>query len=122
MNYYSSIKEELLNNEVYKRVKDYSKNKNELQTYYNVGKLLNEAGKYYGDKIIQEYSKRLMVDLNKKFSYTLLKNIRKYYMLFSDSKSPTMSDLLSLSHYVELLPLSDINKINYYIKMCLEHD
>ena len=40
MNYYKEIKNELINNEVYKRVKDYSKNINELSTYYNVGKLL----------------------------------------------------------------------------------
>ena len=32
MNYYDKIKEELINNEVYKRVKDYSKNKNDLNT------------------------------------------------------------------------------------------
>ena len=50
--YYNQIKNELLNNEVYKRVKDYSKNRNELSTYYNVGKLLIEAGKQYGEKII----------------------------------------------------------------------
>ena len=43
MNYYNEIKNELINNEVYKRVKDYSKNRNELSTYYNVGKLLIEA-------------------------------------------------------------------------------
>ena len=42
-NYYNEIKSELINNEVYKRVKDYSENKNELSTYYNVGKLLIEA-------------------------------------------------------------------------------
>ena len=43
MNYYNEIKEQLINNEVYKRVKDYSKNRNELKTYYNVGKLIIEA-------------------------------------------------------------------------------
>ena len=43
MNYYEEIKKELVNNEVYKRVKDYSKNKSDLSTYYNVGKLLIEA-------------------------------------------------------------------------------
>ena len=43
MNYYEEIKKELVNNEVYKRVKDYSKNKSDLRTYYNVGKLLVEA-------------------------------------------------------------------------------
>lgn len=43
MNYYNEIKQELVNNEIYKKVKDYSKNKNDLMTYYNVGKLLVEA-------------------------------------------------------------------------------
>ena len=43
MTYYDKIKTEFINNEVYKKVKDYSKNKNDLLTYYNVGKLLVEA-------------------------------------------------------------------------------
>ena len=43
MNYYEEIKKELIGNEAYKRVKDYSKNKHVLETYYNVGKLLIEA-------------------------------------------------------------------------------
>ena len=51
MNYYNEIKNELINNESYKRVKDYSKNKSDLTTYYNVGKLLSEAGKHYGEGI-----------------------------------------------------------------------
>ena len=44
MNYYNEIKNKLINNEVYKQVKDYSKNKNDLSTYYEVGRLLSEAG------------------------------------------------------------------------------
>lgn len=52
MNYYDKIKEELINNEVYKRVKDYSKNRNDLNTYYKVEKMLSEAGKHYGEGII----------------------------------------------------------------------
>lgn len=51
MNYYNEIKNELINNEVYKKAKDYSKNRNDLNTYYNVGKLLSEAGKHYGEGI-----------------------------------------------------------------------
>ena len=43
MNYYNQLKKELINNEVYKKVKDYSKNKSDLTTYYNVGKLIVEA-------------------------------------------------------------------------------
>ena len=59
MNYYDEIKKELLNNEITKKVKNYSINKSDLTTYYNIGKLLKEAGKHYGEGIIKEYSKRL---------------------------------------------------------------
>ncbi len=52
MNYYNQIKNELINNEIYATVKDYSKNKHDLETRYNVGKLLSEADKHYGEGII----------------------------------------------------------------------
>ena len=55
MNYYNEIKEQLTNNEIIKKVKDYSKNGSDLNTYYNVGKLLSKAGKRYGEEIIKEY-------------------------------------------------------------------
>ena len=43
MNYYTEIKNELINNEINRKVKNYSINKNDLNTYYNVGKLLFET-------------------------------------------------------------------------------
>ena len=55
MNYYNEIREYIINNEITKKVKDYSKNKSDLNTYYNVGKLLVEDG----EGIIRKYSKRL---------------------------------------------------------------
>lgn len=45
MNYYNEIKKELINNEIYKKVKDYSKNRSDLNTYFNVGRLLVEVEK-----------------------------------------------------------------------------
>ena len=42
MDYYKKIKNELINNEVYKKVKDYSKNRSDLNTYYKVGKQKEE--------------------------------------------------------------------------------
>ena len=72
MNYYTEIKEELINNEITKRVKDYSKNKSDLNTYYEVGRLLSEAGKHYGEGIIKEYSKKLTDELNKKYTTSML--------------------------------------------------
>lgn len=59
MNYYDEIKNELINNEINKKVKSYSINKSDLTTYYNVGRMLSEAGKHYGEGIIKEYSKKV---------------------------------------------------------------
>jgi hypothetical protein len=39
MNYYDNIKELLINNEITKKVKNYSINKSDLDTYYDVGKV-----------------------------------------------------------------------------------
>lgn len=65
MNYYNEIKKQIINNELTKKVKDCSKNKSDLQTYYNIGKLLTEAGKHYGEGIIKQYSKKLTEELGK---------------------------------------------------------
>ena len=120
MNYYNEIKTELINNEITKRVKDYSRNRSDLNTYYNVGKLLFEAGKHYGEGIIKEYSKRLTNELGKGYSISNLKNMRNFYVFFS--KSQTMSGQLTWSHYIELLKLVDKEKINYYIKITEEQN
>ena len=117
MNYYREIKEELINNEITKRVKDYSKNRSDLNTYYNVGKLLSEAGKHYGEGIIKEYSKRLTSELGKGYNFSSLKRMRQFYLIVS--KSATVSHLLTWSHYVELLLLDNINEINYYVQISL---
>ena len=65
MNYYNEIKTKIINNEVYSKVKDYSKERNTVITYFEIGKLLNEAGGKYGDNIIDEYSKKLIMKLVK---------------------------------------------------------
>ena len=122
MNYYEKIKNELINNEVYKKVKDYSKNRSDLNTYYKVGKLLNDAGKSYGEGIIKKYSMRLETDLGKKYNERTLRRFRQFYNLFNIQKWSTVSTKLLWSHYVELFKMDDINKINYYIKITEEQN
>ena len=80
-NYYNEIKNELINNEIYKRVKDYSKNRNELSVYYNVGKLLSEAGKHYGEGIIKEYSRKLTIEIGSGYGISNLKRMRQFYLI-----------------------------------------
>ena len=124
MYYYKEIKHELINNEIYKKVKDYSKNRSDLNTYYNVGKLLVEAQggekrAKYGDSLIKEYSKRLTLELGKGYSKTNLKNMRSFFLL---SKSQSLPDQLTWSYYSELLRLKDINEINYYIDISIKQN
>ena len=120
MNYYDEIKKELLNNEITKKVKNYSINKSDLNTYYNIGKLLKEAGKHYGEGIIKEYSKRLTSEFGKGYSKRNLWLMLKFYEL--KEKVQTVSAQLSWSHYCELLQVNSIDKINYYIKITEEQN
>ena len=120
MDYYKKIKNELINNEVYKKVKDYSKNRSDLNTYYKVGKLLNDAGKSYGEGIIKKYSDRLTKELGKGYTFSALSRMKQFFNI--SNKLATVSQLLSWSHYVELLSLNDINKINYYIRITEEQN
>ena len=110
--YYINIKEYLIGNEAFKKVKDYSKNKNDLITYYNVGKELSEAGKHYGEGIIKKYSKKLKEDLNKVYSYRSLNYMIRYYE-FQKVQSVTAN--LSWGHWIELLSIKNIDEIRYYI-------
>ena len=119
MNYYNEIKNELINNEVHKKVKDYSKNRSDLNTYYKVGKMLSEAGKHYGEGIIKEYSRRLTLEVGKGYTQSRLRYFRRFYDVFS--KCPTLSDELTYSHYCEIIWL-DENQINYYIKISIEQN
>lgn len=115
MNYYNEIKENFINNEITKRVKDYSKNKSDLNTYYNVGKLLSEAGKHYGEGIIKDYSVRLSKDFGNGYGISNLKRMRQFY--FTIEKGVAMPHQLTWSHIISLLPLNDINEMNYYINL-----
>ena len=126
MNYYDDIKEKLLKNEIYAKVKDYSKERNKVLTYLEVGKLLSEAGKEYGNDIIGKYAEKLTNEVGKKYNRRTLFRMKQFYNLFGEQnieqKVSTMSTLLTWSHYSELLPLNDINKINYYIKICKQRN
>ena len=122
MNYYNEIKTEILNNEITKRVKDYSKNKSDLTTYYNVGKLLSEAGKHYGEGIIKEYSEKLENDINLKYTERTLRRIRQFYLFCVVSKWSTLSTKLTWSHFCELLKINNTNEIKYYITICEQNN
>ena len=114
MNYYNEIKNELLNNEINRKVKNYSINKSDLDTYYNVGRMLSEAGNQYGESIIKEYSIKLTEEFGSGYSQRNLRNMRQFYKV--SQKWQTVSAKLSWSHYCEILWFDD-NKFQYYVKI-----
>ena len=124
MNYYNEIKNKLIDNEIAKKVKDYSKNRSDLNTYFEVGRLLIEAQggedrSEYGNKLIKEYSNRLTSELGKGYSITSLKYMRQFYLF---KKGQPVADQLTWSHYMELLPLKSIDKINYYVQQIITYN
>ena len=120
MSYYEEIKNEFINNEINKKVKNYLINRKDLETRYNVGKLLSEAGKKYGEGIINEYSKKLTLELGKGYNVTNLKRYRQFYILIQ--KGAPMAHQLSWSQYVELLSIKDMPKVMFYINLCIKHN
>ena len=127
MNYYNEIKNKLIDNEINKKVKDYSKNKYELQTYYDVGKLLIEAQggekrAKYGNGLIKEYSIKLTKELGKGYSERNLRNMRKFYLIFKNEIWQALPAKLTQTHILEVINIDDIIKINYYIKITEEQN
>ena len=122
MNYYEEIKNKIIDDEVYGKVKDYSKERHRVITYYDIGKLLNDAGGKYGDNIIDKYSKKLVVEVGKKYNRRLLFRMKQFYNMFSNEKVSTMSTQLTWSHYVELLPIKDEKKLLYYLNISIKQN
>ena len=120
MNYYNGLKKELIDNKITKWVKDHSINKSNLNTYYNVGKMLFELSKDSKEEKIKEYSNKLTNDLGKGYSVTNLKRMIRFYLLID--KGVILSYQLSWNHYIELIPIKNIDEINYYITISIKNN
>ena len=122
MNYYNEIKNKIIDNEVYSKIKDYSKERHKVITYFEIGKLLNEDGGKYGDNIIDEYSKKLIVEVGKKYNRRTLFRMKQFYNMFKNEKVSPVATQLTWSHYSELLSIKDINKLTYYINIVINNN
>ena len=122
MNYYNEIKQKLINNEIYEKVKDYSKERNRVITYFEIGKILNEAGKKYGEDIIGEYSKRLVLEVGKKYNKRTLFRMKQFYNTFNNQKVSALLTQLSWTHFLELIVLNNFDEINYYANNAIKYN
>ena len=116
MDYYSKIKDKLIDNEIYVKAKDYSKENHTVITYYEVGKLLFDAGKQYGENIVGNYSKKLQIEVGQKYNERTLRRMRQLYLFFEQQKWSPVGTKLSISHIRELFCLNDSIEINYYVE------
>ena len=116
MNYYEEIKNKIIDNEIYSKVKDYSKERNTVNTYFEIGRLLTETGGKYGDNIIEEYSKKLVIEVGKKYNRRTLFRMKQFYKVFSNEKVSPLGTQLSWSNCRLLLSIKDYNDINICTK------
>ena len=130
MNYYNEIKNILIDNAIGRKVREYKSNQKDLESYYNVGKLLVEAQggeerAKYGNGLIKEYSKRLTTELGKGYSTRNLKYMRNFYLLAKGQPLAAQFKNINMtwSNVCEILNLSNIEEMKYYLnlsnKLCL---
>ncbi|MBE0638757.1 MAG: DUF1016 family protein [Bacteroidales bacterium] len=113
----------------------YAVNTAMVEAYWLVGKRIVEEEQNgedrarYGDEILKTLSLELTQEFGKGFSLTNLKNIRKFYLVFSAiEKGQTVSDQfippiwqtlsakLSWSHFERLMRVENEQARNYYLK------
>ena len=92
--------------------------------YWRVGKRISDeilkgerAG--YGKEILATVSQELVRDYGRGFSYSALTRMLKFSAVFSDRKIvATLSQILSWSHFCEILPLERPLQREFYAEMC----
>ena len=116
-NYLENIKTEIINGNAKVVAKNYQINNVKLIMNYNIGKQLAEAGKHYGEGIVKKYASILTKEFGRGYSVSNLKRMRQFYVLFE--KGAALPHQLTWEHLRLLLPLKDINKVNYYIDISI---
>ena len=109
--------------EVNKGYHDYFKNKDLVNNYFEIGRLLVEAQggeeqNKYGNKLIKPWSIELTEKYGKGYNYTNLCRFRQFYIIFN--KIAPVGQFLTWTNIKILLPIKNVNKRNYYINMCIK--
>ena len=116
-NYLENIRGYIISEQARTIVRDYNANKSKLETYYNIGKELSEAGKHYGEGIVKKYAIELTKEFGKGYSVSSLKRMRQFYILFE--KGAAVPHQLTWEHLRLLLPLKNVEEIDYYIHVAI---
>ena len=124
-NYINEIKKILKN----ARQKAYTAvNSAMVEAYWKIGRRIVEeeqSGREraeYGKEILQNLSKELTEEFGKGYSYRTLREIRQFYLMFSDfEKWRTVSAKLTWSHFQKVLRVSDEKARIFYLTEAAEN-
>lgn len=97
-----------------------------LRTYFEIGRIIVENeqnGKSraeYGKETLKNLSERLTKDFGKGFSQRNLKQIRQFFLVYSNQNHQTLSDQFSLSwsHYLFLMRIDNPDERKFYEIEC----
>ena len=90
--------------------------------FLSVSVLGNDKAEH-GKNVIEEISKKLTLEYGSGFNKSSLFRMIQFYEEFPDiEKVATLSQQLSWSHFVELLPIKDDVKREFYAVMCLNEN
>ncbi len=95
-----------------------------ISLYWEIGELicvnvLNNSKADYGQKIVEEISKNLVNLYGKGFNRASIFRMVQFYQCFPDKQIvATLSQQLTWSHFVELLPIENETKRDFYATMC----
>jgi predicted nuclease of restriction endonuclease-like (RecB) superfamily len=97
-----------------------------VDTYWKIGQDIVEfeqEGKQraeYGTALLKKISKDLKLIHGKGFSLSNVKRMRQFYLIYQKGAKP--SHLLSWSHYVELLKISDKLERSFYLQQTINEN
>lgn len=99
-----------------------------VEAYWKIGRRIVEeeqSGREraeYGKEILQNLSKELTEEFGKGYSYRTLREIRQFYLMFSDfEKWRTVSAKLTWSHFQKVLKVSDEKARIFYLTEAAEN-
>ena len=109
--------------EIDKGYHDYFKNKDLVNNYFEIGRLLIEAQggeehDTYGNKLIKTWSVELTEKYGKGYDASNLRRFRQFYSEFK--MCGPLGHILTWTNIRLLLPIKNENKRNYYINMCIK--
>jgi predicted nuclease of restriction endonuclease-like (RecB) superfamily len=91
-----------------------------VYTYFEIGRMIIEEEQNgneradYGKQIISSLSQKLTLDFGKGFSQRNLEQMRQFYLTYSIPQTVSAEFLLSWSHYLKLMRITDINERKFY--------